>query len=203
MELPSLRTILTGLLKDLEVEEKLQVNKEAEETQDAPLTSSTTISSLPQRAQNALLALHHIFPAVLLSSLDLIDNSLVTRYRLPSAGDGAIHTSPPVYYVPSSQARSRTQTQRTRAVYEVRPGAWHCTCPSYAFSAFSSRSSFDPYEQETDDHHDSERWGGQLRGGQLPICKHLLAVVIGEKLGMIPEKEVDMHTLAGYAYGEA
>ena len=42
-----------------------------------------------------------------------------------------------------------------------------------------------------------------MRGGPLAICKHLLAVVVGEKLNAIPEKEVDMHTLAGYALGEA
>lgn len=42
-----------------------------------------------------------------------------------------------------------------------------------------------------------------MRGGQLAICKHLLAVVIGERLHAIPEKQVDMNTLAGYAFGEA
>jgi len=46
------------------------------------------------------------------------------------------------------------------------------------------------------------RWGGEMRGSA-PVCKHLLAVVVGERLGVIPERRVERDTLASYAYGPA
>jgi hypothetical protein len=202
MDLPSLRTILTRLLKDLETEKEPEDNDASGQTEQSAGIVSLTVTSLPQQVENSLLALHQIFPQLLLASLDLLDNLLVTRYLLPHTSNNSNHTSPPVYYVRSSQSRT-SRTQHVRAVYEVRTSAWHCTCPSFTFSAFSSRNSIDPYEHGEDDNPGSERWGGEMRGGQLGICKHLMAVIIGERLRLIPEKEVDMHTLAVYAYGDA
>ena len=48
-----------------------------------------------------------------------------------------------------------------------------------------------------------DQWGGEMKGDQLAICKHLLAVVIGERLRVIPTKEVDLDTLANYAFADA
>jgi hypothetical protein len=202
MDLPSLRTILTKLLKDLETEKEPEDSNVSEQIEHSAGVSSLNVTSLPQKVQNSLLALHHIFPQLLLASLDVLDNALVTRYLLPPTANDPNHSSPPIYYVRSSQSRA-SRTQHVRAVYEVRTSAWHCTCPSFTFSAFSSRNSIDPYERGEDDHPDSERWGGEMRGEQLGICKHLMAVIIGERLRMIPETEVDMDTLAGYASGDA
>ena len=42
-----------------------------------------------------------------------------------------------------------------------------------------------------------------MRGEQMAICKHLLAVLIGDRLKVIPEKQVDINTLANYAFGDA
>lgn len=71
------------------------------------------------------------------------------------------------------------------------------------FLAYSSRQAFNPFEQEEDDDKGLDRWGGEMKGEQPAICKHLLAVVIGERLGVIPTKEADMDTLANYALGDA
>ena len=197
MELPSLRQILTKVLKDIE-----ESGTELKDVNDA-LNSSLNIQSLPERVQTSLLVLDQIYPRLLLSSLDLLDNGLVTRYTLTREANDR-DPYPSIYYVRSSQIRSSRYTAQTsRAVYEVRPAVWHCTCPSFTFSAFSSRNIFDPFEHREDDFPSSDRWGGEMRGGQLAICKHLLAVLIGERLKVIPEKQVDVNTLANYAFGDA
>jgi hypothetical protein len=197
MELPSLRHVLTEVLKGLESH---SIGLEAPVVTDV----SFRLESLPPSVQTSLLVLHQIYPQLLLSSLDLLDNTLATRYILTPDYIDQLNSPSPIYYVRSSQTRSsRYAGQNPRTVYEVRPAAWHCTCPAFTFSAFSSRSNFDPFESGEDDYPGSERWGGEMRGGQLAICKHLLAILIGERLKVIPEKQVDLHTLANYAFGEA
>jgi hypothetical protein len=57
---------------------------------------------------------------------------------------------------------------------------------------------FDPIAKE-DFSCQARCWGGEMRGEQVGICKHLLAVLIGERLRVIPEKQADMYTLAQYA----
>jgi hypothetical protein len=203
MSLPSLRGILTGLLKDLETA-KDNLEDVALETNVSAQASSLPIEVLSETAQTALLSFHQIYPHLLLSSLDLLDNALVTRYVVPSTIKDGVHVKSSIYYVRSAQSRSsRYGTQMSRAVYEVRPISWHCTCPSFTFSAFSSRNSFDPFAAGEEDYPGSDRWGGEMRGEQLAICKHLLAVLIGERIGLIPRKEVDINTMAGYAFGDA
>lgn len=200
VDLPSLRQILARLLKDIEC--SAGSLGDALSVTDSSVT--LTIESLPETAQKSLLAFHLIYPHLLLSSLDLLDNGLVTRYIVSPDEPDRTSVSPPIYYVRSSQTRpSRLAAVTPRSVYEVRPVVWHCTCPSFAFSAFSSRTPFNPFENGEDEYTGSDRWGGEMRGGQVAICKHLLAVVIGQKLQVIPEKQVDLYTLASYALGEA
>lgn len=206
--LPSLRQILTSLLKDLETAEGASRGG----TPGAELsfhTSRLPGEILSPKAQTALLSLHQIYSQLLLSSLDLLDNALVTEYVVPPTIKDDSYVAASVFYVRSAQTRpSRYGTQASRAVYEVHPASWHCTCPSFAFSAFSSRNSFDPFTSGEEDYPEADRWGGQMRGGQmrggqLAVCKHLLAVLIGIRIGKISRKEVDINTLAGYAFGEA
>jgi hypothetical protein len=201
MELPSLRQVLTNVLRDIE-ESGTNLNDVLILENEASATL-LTVHSLPETVRTSLIVLDQIYPQLLLSSLDLLDNSLVTRYTL--AQETTVHAKPPpIYYVRSSQIRpSRYSAPIPRSVYEVRPAAWHCTCPSFTFSAFSSRNTFDPFERGEDDFPTSDRWGGEMRGGQLAICKHLLAVLIGDRLKVIPEKQVDMNTMANYAFGDA
>jgi hypothetical protein len=203
MALPSLRQILTTLLKDLEIDK--DIFGDATPNADLSVQSSRLPGDvLSQTAPTALLALHQIYPHLLLSSLDRLDNALVTEYVVPTAVKDDSYVAAPIFYVRSAQNRSsRYGTQASRTAYEVHPASWHCTCPSFAFSAFSSRNSFDPFTSGEEDYPGADRWGGEMRGGQLAICKHLLAVLIGLRIRMIPRKEVDMNTLAGYAFGEA
>ena len=198
---PSLRQILTKVLNDLEKScaESRNVAVPIGDVNNAPIT----IESLPGIAQTCLLILHQIYPSLLLSSLDLLDNALVTRYTLTRDLEDQ-NIPPSIYYVRSFQVRSsRFTSQAHRTVYEIRPAAWHCTCPSFTLSAFSARITFDPFDCGEEDFPGSARWGGEMRGEQLAICKHLLAVLIGERLKVIPEKQVDINTLANYAFGEA
>lgn len=198
MVLPTLRQVLTGVLNDVKPVQDKSAGVEGVST---PLVA---IESLPKSTQTALLALHQIFPQLLLASLDLLDTGLVTQYIVSTQDAFTPHSSHAVYYVRSSQTRpTRYGGPSTRTVYEVRPAAWHCTCPSFAFSAFSARNVCDPFACGSDNSIGSERWGGEMRGGQLAICKHLLAVVIGDRLNVIPKREVDQDTLATYAFGAA
>lgn len=200
MELLSLREILTKALSAIE-NANVHLRVPEDPTADS-MNACFSIESLPEPVKTSLIAIHHIYPHLLLSSLDLLDNALITRYSL--TGGDLTGSSPRLYYARSSQVRQpKLGAPTPRIAYEVRPFAWHCTCPSFAFSAFSSRSAFDLFELAEEDFPKSDRWGGEMRGGQLAICKHLLAVVIGERLHAIPEKQVDMNTLAGYAFGEA
>jgi hypothetical protein len=205
MELPSLRRVLTELLIDLDDDRSDSSNDPSRQTSVAGQTLPLTIEFLPSKAERALVALHQLYPHLLLSSLDLLDNGLVTRYILARDFHSPLDIEAPIYYVRSSQTRtSRYAASATsRSVYEVRPRAWHCTCPSFTFSAFSSRQEFNPFDYADEDDAGSDRWGGEMKGGQLAICKHLLAVVIGERLQVISTKEVDLNTLANYAFGDA
>jgi hypothetical protein len=189
MTLPSLRRILTDVLDGIQ-----PIREEACVGEELP---SLKIKALPEGVQTSLLALQAVYPQLLLSSLDLLDNALVTRYIVEPTDNH------PIYYVRSSQSRPSRYTQTTRTVYEVRPIAWHCTCPAFAFSAFSSRTSFDAHNCGQDDTREFTGWGGQMRGGQFPVCKHLMAVLIGERLNVIPSRQVDKDTLADYAFGAA
>ena len=204
MELPSLRHVLTELLADIE-KIKGHAGSDPQAQDDSTVwPSSLDIKSLPSKVEKTLIALHQIYPSLLLSSLDLLDNGLATRFVLSSPFPSPSDMSASIYYVRSSQTRpSRFVAPASRSVYEVRPQAWHCTCPSFTFSAFSSRQNFIPFENDDDGELGPERWGGEMRGEQPAICKHLLAVVIGERLGVIPTREVDMDTLANYAIGDA
>jgi hypothetical protein len=202
MELPSLRQVLSKTLKALETPR--------EGSEDAPPLPPTdgnvpvrSIESLPEQIQSAFIALDKIFPGTLLSSLDILDRGLATRYIPPKEVRTAEQLTC-IYYVRSSQPRSRFIAPLIpKTAYEVRPGVWHCTCASFAFKAFSSENAFDPTEAGVEDFPGSDRWGGELRGTFIPVCKHLLAVLIGERMNLIPEREVDVNTLANYAYADA
>ena len=203
MELPSLRHVLTKALKALETP-----REEREEAPPLPPADSNvpvrSIESLPEEIQSAFIAIDQIIPNTLLSSLDILDRGLATRYVLSKEERTAEHVTP-IYYVRSSQPRSArfTTPPIPKTAYEVRPDVWHCTCASFAFKAFSSENVFDPHDCGVEDYCGSNRWGGEFRGAYIPVCKHLLAVLIGVRMNLIPEREEDVNTLANYAYADA
>jgi hypothetical protein len=203
MELPSLRQVLSKALKALE-----PPREGSEDAPPLPPADSNvpvrSIGSLPEQIQSAFIALDKIYPSTLLLSLDILDRGLATRYILPKEERTSEHFTR-IYYVRSLQPRSSRFAipPIPKTAYEVRPDAWHCTCASFAFKAFSSEHAFDPNECGVEDCPGSDRWGGELRGTYIPVCKHLLAVLIGERMNLIPEREVDVNTLANYAHADA
>src|SRR5579871_3264025 len=98
MELPSLRHVLSKVLNGLEGHD-IYVKSDVS-------TPPLVIDSLPQSVHVALLALHQMYPQMLLTSLNLLDNGLVTRYNVSQDAIGLSDTRPRVYYVRSTQSRS-------------------------------------------------------------------------------------------------
>lgn len=81
-----------------------------------------------------------------------------------SAANEAIDSGNEVFYVQSASASARSALPRNRhqraahhssnCFYEVRLSAWNCTCPTFAFSAFSRSSTL----HDSDEHeHEHER----------------------------------------------
>ncbi|PWW74833.1 hypothetical protein C7212DRAFT_36957, partial [Tuber magnatum] len=134
-----------------------------------------------------------LLPSAFLPALDLLDKSLVTRYITESGNS--------VHYVKSTQSLSRGKFSTAGPVYEVRTKAWSCSCSGFAFAAFGEGD-----EQEVEGveegagGEDEWRWGGEIRGGSPPVCKHLVACVLAERCsemlgGHVIEKRVGLEEL--------
>lgn len=130
---------------------------------------------------------------------------------------------------------SKSSTSSTEGVhYEVRLQAWNCTCAAFAFAAFSGEWERPPDLglEHVDVHglgsdgnggsggNDSvlggeptnggdgrDRWkiGGVTIGEDIPVCKHLLACVLAERIqglgAFVEERIVGREELAGWAAG--
>lgn len=147
-----------------------------------------------------------------------------------SAADVPIAASPPtateqkggsVYYVRSShQSRSRFGPKRNESTsaeginYEVRLQAWNCSCAAFTFAAFGGeREGFDENLSEESAEFNSGgsieqggwKVGGMTLGEVVPMCKHLLACVLAERIeGLeecIDERFVSKEEMAGWAAG--
>ena len=120
-----------------------------------------------------------------------------------------------VYYVRSAQQRSSrygTSVDATSS-YEVRLRAWNCSCPAFAFAAFPASvvgmkgegEAVLDEEQERDTGAEWKFGGVGLGRGTPPVCKHLLACVLGEWCelfkGFIEERDVSVEEAAGWAAG--
>ena len=118
-----------------------------------------------------------------------------------------------VYYVRSSQRSSRHASVDMGTSYEVRVRAWNCTCPGFAFAAFSGAagadydSSQEFVEEAASERGEDkgERWGGFGLGNEVPLCKHLLACALADRCkrfeGFVEEKVVGRDEMAGWAGG--
>ena len=106
--------------------------------------------------------------------------------------------------------------------YEVRLTAWNCSCPAFAFSAFSGMEIGDVEQDavqamrvENDKRRDGEidvsgektgqQFGGMTRGEAVPVCKHLLACLLVEKWpaleGSVEVVRAGRAEMAGWAAG--
>ncbi|CZR53964.1 uncharacterized protein PAC_03847 [Phialocephala subalpina] len=127
-----------------------------------------------------------------------------------------------MYLVRSSQPTKGRYAAGIGTVYHVHVESWNCSCAAFAFAAFPASSYNVPWNLEQDSRQDyemgmeeekeEEEWefGGLSRdgkdggdGGGVPVCKHLLACVLGERwsevLGSyVKEKVVSREEMAGY-----
>jgi hypothetical protein len=104
--------------------------------------------------------------------------------------------------------------------YEVRPLAWNCSCPAFAFAAFpATLGNYDDEDaveaettrgrrgerEERDDWNGEWRFGGLSRGRGAPVCKHLLACVLVERCAVfapcIDERSATIEEIAGLCAG--
>lgn len=130
-----------------------------------------------------------------------------------------------VYYVRSShQSRSRFASKRNENTttegmnYEVRLQAWNCSCAAFAFAAFSGEwdgATIEDKRNASDGEGggDDEEvvgaggWGGKTLGRGIPVCKHLLACILAERVeelaAFVEEKLVSREEMAGMAAGWA
>ncbi|KAL1583004.1 hypothetical protein WHR41_08494 [Cladosporium halotolerans] len=224
--LPSTRRLLTSL-----------INTIASSNQEQPLKTSDaepTHATLSQTYKPALLTLHTLFPNDLLPALDLLDRTLVTRLvvqqppdtstadqeptptsrpRTPQTAFYLVRSAQQPHHSSHSRSGSRYADPAPQAVYEVRPRAWNCSCPAFAFAAFPpvdpSGSSVGLAGESEDEGggEDGWRFGGLTRGGRgevPPVCKHLLACVLAEWGGFgegAEVREVTVEEVAGWGGG--
>lgn len=134
-----------------------------------------------------------------------------------------------ILYLVRSAQDSRSKSRGLAAsitTYTVRASAWNCSCAAFAFSAFPAQAwqlnSFAPTKGPALIHDEcrgsrdcvseDEGWefgalstNGNTEGdGAVPLCKHLLAVVLVERwqevLGpYVKERKVGRHEMAGLA----
>ena len=141
----------------------------------------------------------------------------------PPEGSKQIQGRRSIYYVRSSnQPRSRFSSKRNEdpasegTSYEVRLQAWNCSCAAFAFAAFSGEwDGAEAFDVESGNHDegtrqgrkDRQEWqvGGVSLGEDVPICKHLLACVLAERVeglsAFVDEKVVERGEIAGWAAG--
>ena len=130
-----------------------------------------------------------------------------------ACGSAPIDAGPYVYYVRSAQRRTSrygTSIDATSS-YEVRLRAWNCSCPAFTFAAFPASVVGTEGEAVLDEEQERDtgagwKFGGVgLGGGTPPVCKHLLACVLGEWCelfkGFIEERDVSVEEAAGWAAG--
>jgi hypothetical protein len=153
----------------------------------------------------------------------ITEDQIMTDTVVTSLYDATLNTQDTIYYVRSAQQRSSrySTSYDTTTSYEVRLCAWNCSCPAFAFAAYPAVypepdvSRYDPLEEQTharlgnkDSKLDRERvFGGISLGESIPpVCKHLLACVLAERVsglfgGFIEDRMISVEEAAGWAAG--
>jgi hypothetical protein len=225
--LPSAREFLTALFDGLPT------------APPPPFTPpANPLLQLPPKDRGIFVTLHCLFPNDFVPALDLLDRGLVTKIvQIQSTSrpndDGLARGGlpPAVYYVRSSQPQSRGAAARFRhrepvddsqKSYEVRLDSWNCSCPAFAFAAFSRSPEAGLLARDLDGvpvplpaAAAASAWtfGGlslPVASGEDPVCKHLLACLLAERcralfdasgMGYVKEKRVSKAEMAGLAAG--
>jgi len=213
--LPPPRTLITNLFSTIP-------------SPSTPSTSSNPLKDAPPSTKPLLLTLHVLFPNELLPALDLLDRRLVTRFlikegdgiaeqRLPEPAPDQLDSTtvptsdtkaPSIYFIRSAQSSSNPRfSAPLTSHYEVRPLAWNCSCPAFAFSAFPTdlySRPVSPINPSNDLARDDWNFGGLSEGPG--VCKHLLACVLVERApgffgSCVEERKIGKEELAGLCAG--
>jgi hypothetical protein len=153
----------------------------------------------------------------------ITEDRIMTDTVVSSLYDAALNIQDTIYYVRSAQQRSSrySTSYDTTTSYEVRLCAWNCSCPAFAFAAYPAVypepdvPGYDPLHEETQARLENEDWkldrkwafgGVSLGEGIPPVCKHLLACVLAERVsglfcGFVEERVVSVEEAAGWAAG--
>ena len=185
---------------------------------EAPKLSNLT-GDTAKNAKAIFLTLHFLFPHELLPALDLLDRKLVNKHQQQMTGLE-------VYYVQSassltdtasrSKSRFRNAFNPTKTYYEVRLDSWNCSCAAFAQSSLKlilSRTAGSDDEPISEWKQTTSIASGLMVGGGLThqdspvaICKHVLAVVVGECCPGMFSNSVNIvddtwNSMAGWAAG--
>ncbi|KAI9754305.1 MAG: tRNA methyltransferase, has a role in tRNA modification [Chaenotheca gracillima] len=212
-QLPSPRAVVSSLFTQL-------ASTQSGPVQQHRPPSTNPLKDLAPNARRIFVTLHCGFPNEFLPALDLLDRRLVTRLAytpksddVDIVGTGASRDGNNVYYVTSSQSASkwRHQSVSTGASYEVRLKPWHCSCPAFAFAAFSSVSvehdSLTEHHLWRTDGLTDRAVGGLTPGEDIPpVCKHLLACYLAEECGglfagYVEKRNATKEEMMGWAAG--
>ncbi|KAI9819806.1 MAG: hypothetical protein M1832_003881 [Thelocarpon impressellum] len=232
-QLPAPRAVLTALFDELAklASPSTTADGHASSTEATPAgaESSNPLRGLPPPARQLFVTLHCVFPNELLPALDLLDRRLVTRLVRAAddddgggggggGGGGRTARRSSVYYVRSSQPLSRHHlSSAARTSYEVRLGAWSCSCPAFTYAAFPSAPATHapPLTPSAPEPGRSGHFGGlslDARDAEgatplPPVCKHLLACALADRSAplledYVAELEASADELAGWAAGD-
>jgi len=203
-QLPTSRRLINALFTSI-----------AAQTPTTRPATSNTLKEVPPSIKSLLLTLHVLFPNEFLPALDVLDRKLVIRIRLKDGAptsdsdatahdEEAIGSAGAMYLVRSAQQPSSHSSfinpQNTH--YEVRPIAWNCSCPAFAFSAFpapqDTHTETTPPTLNSGNYEiESSIFGGLSLSEQgIPVCKHLLACVLAEQCPALFGENVEARELS-------
>ncbi|BFZ61009.1 Coproporphyrinogen-III oxidase [Saitoella coloradoensis] len=198
LSLPSIRDALYHVISDIHALSSLDSVEQSEADEYSTTFArhqNAARDDILQRCKSQFITLQKLYPQLLLPALDLLDKGVLTKFEVKEranphvAGDDASSQEeavPSIYYVKTSSGASSRYSSENIS-YEVRLGAWHCTCPSYTFSAFAGGS--DPLNSPPPSPPETPWvWGGMTLAKSPPLCKHLLACVLAECGGALFEK---------------
>ncbi|KAF1827795.1 uncharacterized protein K489DRAFT_28048 [Dissoconium aciculare CBS 342.82] len=217
-----LRQVVTALLQSIETTVPTDVSTDA--------MQHDLHNDASPRTRHIFLTLQVLFPNELLPALDILDRGLVTRLRCvtdeaelslllvqssrsqsDSRKERHAHDTKSTRFQNKSNVTSDLETDLPLPpCHEVRLDAWSCSCPAFVFSAFPVRSVTSNsliVEAKTAGEQTVTDWffGGKSCGDELPVCKHLLACVLGERCAIfrrrIRERTCTAEEIAGWAAG--
>lgn len=222
------RHLVTAILQQLgriDVEESTTTSYGAV-TSNHPSILARLEGRAAEQAKSTLLTLHFLFPHELLPALDLLDRSLVKKFRCQTGSNESMALE--VFYVQSASAvtepvnrrsansRFRNAWTATKVHYEVRLESWNCTCAAFSQSQLKLLLGREGrVEDEADTAFQTNgaaqvqsRFGGVATtvDSVVPICKHILAVIMVDAAprlfgSSLETRDVSIQEMAAWSAG--